>query len=86
MTQPVVLSDEQFGMMKRFEAETKRFGDNPTLRANPESIEAARKLIEEAHSLKIPDAVIHGLRIYVNMYDIEMDLPEHLRDPSRLMD
>lgn len=84
MPQPVHLNEEQWAMLQRLEAATKRFGDQPKLRANAEAIEAARKLIDDAYDLKMPDQAIHGLRIYVNMYDTEMSLPEHLRDPSRL--
>ena len=82
--QPVILSDEQFAMLKRLEAEAKRFDENPVLRSDPEAIEGARKLVDEAHSLKMPEAPIHGVRLYVSMYDIEMGLPEHLRDLDRL--
>jgi hypothetical protein len=84
MTEAVHLSEEQWAMVQRLEAETKRFIDQPALRASPEAIEPARRLIEQAHMLKVPDIAIHGLRICVNMYDIEMDLPEHLGDLNRL--
>jgi hypothetical protein len=80
MPQPVILNDEQFAMLKRLEDATKRFTDEPKLRSQQEAIEAARKLIDEAHKLKMPEAAIHGLRIYVNMFDIETDLEARRKD------
>ena len=84
MTEVVHLNDDQWQMVQRLEATGKQFTDNPRLRANPEAIEAARRLMDQAYEMKVPEVAIENVRIYVNMYDIEMDLPEHLRDPSRL--
>ena len=86
MSKPVFLNDDQAAMLKRLEAATARFRDLPPLRGKGEAIEGARKLIEEASALGMPPVSYTGLQIYVSMYDTEMDLPEHLRDLSRLTD
>jgi hypothetical protein len=71
-------------MLERLKAATGQFDNQAALRGNADAIERARKLIEQAAALKMPPASYTGLQIYVSMYDTEMDLPEHLRDPSRL--
>lgn len=84
MPEVIPVNDDQWAMIERLEKAAQQFTDQPRLRGDPNAIEAARKLIDRAHELKVPDQAIHGLRIYVNMYDTEMDLPEHLRDLSRI--
>ena len=76
MTTPIILCDEQYVMLKRLEAETARFTDSPALRRHPDAIDFARKLIGEAVALKMPIQAYHGLQIYVNMYEVDNDLPE----------
>jgi hypothetical protein len=75
MPEPIILSDEQFAMLKRLEAETARFTESEALRSNEAAIDLARKLIDEAVALKMPVQAYYGLQIYVNMYDIDKDLP-----------
>ena len=46
MPQPVFLNRKQEAMLERLRSAEKRFSDIPALRAKPEAIDAARKLIE----------------------------------------
>lgn len=79
-----IANKEQEVMLERLKATTSRFDDHAPLRANADAIEAARNLIGQAATLGMPQVSYAGLQIYVSMYDTEMELPEHLRDLSRL--
>jgi hypothetical protein len=76
MTKPIILTDEQFAMLKRLEAETARLNESPALQRHPGVIGAARKLIEEAVTLKMPVQSYFGLQSSVNLYDTDRDLPQ----------
>jgi hypothetical protein len=80
MVSPVFLNAEQSAMLERLKLADAKFAEHPALRSNADAIGAARKLIEEAHAVGMPEIAYTGLQITVSMYDTEMDLPEHLRD------
>lgn len=82
MGSAVILNAEQSAMLDRLKLADAKFAEHPALRGNADAIEAARKLIEEAHSIGMPQVAYTGLQITVSMYDTEMDLPEHLRNIS----
>jgi hypothetical protein len=79
MERAVVLNAEQTAMLERLKVADGKFAEHPALRSNADAIETARKLIEEAHAIKMPQVAYTGLQITVSMYDTEMDLPDHLR-------
>ena len=68
MAKPIVLTDKQFTMLRRVEAETARLTENPRLRADAGEMKAASDLLEEAEDLQLPDVALVGLRNWVNRY------------------
>lgn len=80
----VVLNKAQEEMAERLKTAAARFDNRPLLRADENAIEGARKLIGEAVGLGLATPFYLPLQLYVSMYENEMALPEHLRDPLRL--
>lgn len=68
MPTPIVLTDEQFAILQRVEAETARLNDNPHLREDSGAMKGAGDLLEEAQALHLPEVALVSLRNWVNLY------------------
>ena len=75
MQTPIVLSDEQFAMLRRVEAETARLNDNPRLRNDADAMAAAGDLLEDAQALQLPEFTLVNLRNWVNLYGARNNRP-----------
>ena len=79
MVTPIRISAEQQVLIDKLKESADRFDRSPALGGEPIAIELARALVTQAYELGVPEVAIIGLRHYVNAYDREDALPEHLR-------
>lgn len=75
----VILNDEQLGLIDELKEASRRFSTSPELISSRPAIELARRLVERAYDLKIPEIAIIDVQAYVRMFDNEERLPPHLR-------
>ena len=69
MSTPVALTDEQFAMLRRVEAETARLAENPDLRDDQTAMQMAGNLLKQAQDMNLPEVSLVSLRNWVNLHD-----------------
>lgn len=69
MSTPVALTDEQFAMLRRVEAETARLAENPDLRDDQTAMQMAGDLLKQAQDMNLPEVSLVSLRNWVNLHD-----------------
>ena len=69
MSTPVALTDEQFAMLRRVEAETARLAENPDLRDDQTAMQMAGNLLKQAQDMNLPEVSLVNLRNWVNLHD-----------------
>lgn len=80
---PVILNEQQTAMLGELEKHCQSFRENESQIGSEAAISIARSVVARAADLKMPQVAMTELQIYINLFDTDKALPEHLRSLGR---